>query len=130
MADKKEIKEKIKKIYEVLPKLDDGRCGYRTCGQFARAAAEGRAPCYGCATGGPQVAQKVCEIMGVKIPKEVQAGYFGFPQPGILGGRGMRISRGSGLTTVSPEELKTTVSNLRQQADDIMRRIDKMVSSA
>jgi CO dehydrogenase/acetyl-CoA synthase gamma subunit (corrinoid Fe-S protein) len=130
MADKKEIKEKLKKIYEVLPKLDDGRCGYRTCGQFARAVAEGRAPCYGCATGGPQVTKKVCEVMGVKFP-EVQIGYFRFPYSGVLSGmgRGMRMSRGFELATVSPEELGTTVSNLRQQADDIIQRIEKLAPS-
>jgi len=43
MADEKNIKEKTKKIYEVLPKLDDQRCGYKTCGEFARAVADGRA---------------------------------------------------------------------------------------
>jgi hypothetical protein len=31
MADKEDIKEKTRKIYEVLPKLDDQRCGYKTC---------------------------------------------------------------------------------------------------
>jgi hypothetical protein len=92
MADKKDIKEKTKKIYDVLPKLDDRHCGYRTCGEFARAVAEGKAPCYGCVSGGPQVAGKVCEIMGVKIPEEagLQRGAGRrFYQPGFLGGRGM-----------------------------------------
>ncbi len=69
MSDKEEIKEKTKRIYEVLPQLDDRRCGYKTCGMFARAVAEGKAPCDGCVSGGPDVAAKVCEIMGVKIPE-------------------------------------------------------------
>ena len=69
MADKEEIKEKTKRIYEVLPQLDDRRCGYKTCGIFARAVAEGRALCDGCVSGGPAVAAKICEIMGVKIPE-------------------------------------------------------------
>jgi hypothetical protein len=92
MVDKKDIKEKIKKIYDVLPKLDDQRCGYRTCGEFSRAVAEGKAPCYGCVSGGPQVAAKVCEIMGVKIPEEATTQASpgrGFYRPGLLGGRGM-----------------------------------------
>jgi hypothetical protein len=92
MVDKKDIKEKIKKIYDVLPKLDDQRCGYRTCGEFARAVAEGKAPCYGCVSGGPQVAAKVCEIMGVRVPEEAtsQPGIGrGFCQTGFPGGRGM-----------------------------------------
>lgn len=92
MEDKRDVKEKIKKIYDVLPKLDDQRCGYRTCGEFARAVAEGNAPCYGCVSGGPQVAAKVCEIMGVKVPEEVTAQASpgrGFYQPGFPGGGGM-----------------------------------------
>jgi hypothetical protein len=104
MADKENIKEKIREIYNVLPKVDDRRCGYDTCGQFARAVAEGRAPCYGCVTGGPEVAAKVCEIMGEKVPEQVAArsGYgSGFYSPGFGGsgggmGGGMGMGRGGG----------------------------------
>jgi len=104
MAEKKEnTKDKIKKIYDVLPKLDDRRCGYRTCGEFARAVAEGKAPCYGCVTGGPEVAGKVCEIMGVKAPEPAvsQPGAgAGFYQPWFTAGdgpgRGMGFGRGMG----------------------------------
>jgi len=101
MADKDDIKEKTRKIYEVLPKLDDQRCGYRTCGEFARAVADGRAPCYGCVSGGPEVAAKVCEIMGDRVPEEAIPQFGpspGFYQPGLSGGRdmGTGIGRGSG----------------------------------
>jgi hypothetical protein len=94
MLDKKESKEKTRKIYDVLPKLDDKRWGHRTCGEFARAVVEGKAPCYGCVSGGPQVAARVCEIMGVKIPEEASpqpAAGRRFYQPGFLGGRGMGV---------------------------------------
>jgi hypothetical protein len=108
MSDKKDAKEKIRKIYEVLPKLNDQRCGYKTCGEFAKAVAEGKAPCYGCVSGGPQVAAKVCEIMGVKTPEEATTqaspgrGYY---EPGLFAGRGMggwmgrsfRLGMGRGL---------------------------------
>jgi len=100
MVDKKDIKEKIRKIYEVLPKLDDQRCGYKSCGEFARAVAEGKAPCYGCVSGGPEVATKVCEIMGAKVPQEAIAQFVPSPglyQPGLSGGRGMGRGRGRGL---------------------------------
>ena len=100
MLDKKDIKEKIKKIYEVLPKLDDQRCGYRTCGEFARAVAEGKAPCYGCVSGGPEVAAKVCEIMGVRVPGEAIPHLSpspGLHQPGLSGDRGMGGGMGQGL---------------------------------
>ena len=100
MVDKKDIKEKIRKIYEVLPKLDDQRCGYKSCGEFARAVAEGKAPCYGCVSGGPEVAAKVCEIMRAKVPQEAIAQFAPSPglyQPGLSGGRGMGRGMGQGL---------------------------------
>jgi len=100
MVDKNDIKEKIREIYEVLPKLDDQRCGYRTCGEFARAVAEGKAPCYGCVSGGPEVAAKVCEIMGTKIPEQATPQFGpspGFYQPGLGGGRGVGRGVGRGL---------------------------------
>lgn len=94
MAEKDDIKEKTREIYEVLPHLDDQRCGYKTCGAFARAVAKGEAPCYGCVSGGPDVAARVCEIMGAKVPEGVM------PQsgtgPGLGRGRGMSIGRGRG----------------------------------
>jgi len=99
MIDKKDIKEKIRKIYEILPKLDDQRCGYKSCGEFARAVAEGKAPCYGCVSGGPEVATKVCEIMGAEVPQEAIAQFATSPglyQPGLSGGRGMGRGRGRG----------------------------------
>jgi hypothetical protein len=99
IVDKKDIKEKIKKIYAVLPKLDDQRCGYKSCGQFARAVAEGKAPCYGCVSGGREVAAKVCEIMGARIPQEAIPQFgpsLGFYQPRLGGGRGMGRGMGRG----------------------------------
>jgi hypothetical protein len=100
MEDKKDIKEKTKKIYEVLPKLDDQRCGYKTCGQFARAVAEGKAPCYGCVSGGPEVAAKVCDIMGARVPEEAIPPFGqspGFYPPGLRGDRGIGRGMGRGV---------------------------------
>lgn len=102
MAEKKDIKEKTKKIYDVLPKLDDQRCGYRSCGEFARAVAEGKAACYGCVSGGSEVTAKVCEIMGAKVPQEAIAQFGPSPglcQPGLGGGSGMNrgLGRGRGI---------------------------------
>jgi hypothetical protein len=100
MTNKEDSRQKIRKIYEVLPKLDDRRCGYRTCGEFARAVAEGRAPCYGCVSGGPEVAAKVCEIMGARIPENVASQFSPSPgpyQPGSGGDRGMGRGIGQGL---------------------------------
>jgi hypothetical protein len=100
MVDRKDIKEKIKKIYEVLPKLDDQRCGYKSCGEFARAVAEGKAPCYGCVSGGPEVAAEVCEIMGARVPEEAIPQFApspGFYQSGLGGGKGKGRGMGRGL---------------------------------
>jgi len=100
MVDKKDIKEKVRKIYEVLPKLDDQRCGYKSCGEFARAVAEGKAPYYGCVSGGPEVAAKVCEIIGARVPEQAIAQFAPSPglyQPGLSGGRGMGRGMGQGL---------------------------------
>jgi hypothetical protein len=107
MAEKEGVKEKMKKIYDTLPKLDDQRCGYRTCGEFARAVAAEKAPCYGCVSGGPEVAARVCEIMGAKVPQDaiVQFAPSAGPyQPSLSGGwvrgrrsrPGLRRGRGHG----------------------------------
>ena len=100
MVDKKDVKEKTREIYEVLPKLDDQRCGYNTCGEFSRAVADGKAPCYGCVSGGPEVAAKVCKIMGARVPEQATPQFGsspGFYQPGLSGGRGMGRGIGRGL---------------------------------
>jgi hypothetical protein len=100
MVDKKDLKEKIREIYEILPKLDDQRCGYRTCGEFAGAVAEGKAPCSGCVSGGSWVAAKVCEIMGARVPEEAIPQFNpspGFYQPGSGGGRSIGRVVGRGL---------------------------------
>ena len=100
MIDKKDIKEKIRKIYEVLPKLDDQRCRYKSCGEFARAVAEGKAPCYGCVSGGAEMAAKVCEIMGARVPEEAISQFgtgLGFFQPELSGGSGMVRGIGQGF---------------------------------
>ena len=100
MVDKEDIKEKTRKIYEVLPKLDDQRCGYKTCGEFARAVADGKAPCYECVSGGPEVAAKVCEIMGARVPEQAVPQFgpsSGFYQPGLSGGSSIGRGMGRGL---------------------------------
>jgi len=93
----KDLKEKIKKIYQVLPKLDDRRCGYRTCGEFAKSVARGEAPCDGCVTGGYETARKVCAIMGEKVENKekyeskYKTGHEAFAGiPRRAGGRGRR----------------------------------------
>ncbi len=82
---------KVKNIYEALPKLDDQKCGFETCWEFAEAVVEGRAPCYGCVTGGPEVAARVCELMKVSIPEEQIQG-----MPHCLGKGYVQVYTGNG----------------------------------
>lgn len=98
MPNRGDVKEKTKKMVKVLPELNCGKCGFDNCGKFAKAVAEERAPCYGCVSGGPSVANKVCEIMGARVPgiAKTPADYHEFPQPGIAGGK-MNRGRGRGL---------------------------------
>ena len=98
MTDRSQIKQHVREIYAVLPQLNDQHCGYKTCGEFARAVAEGRAPCYGCVSGGPAVAARVCQIMGEKVPEKAQTeiAYAEFRQsilPGVRFGEGRGMGR-------------------------------------
>ncbi|TET42130.1 MAG: hypothetical protein E3J66_04175 [Dehalococcoidia bacterium] len=105
-------KEKIREIYEVLPKLDCGLCGYGNCGQFARAVTEGKASPFGCRQN-PWVGYRIAEIMGVKAPA------FGYRyeayQP-VFARRG---------APVSPASLRKEVEGLSRRVDDILTRIEK-----
>jgi len=60
-------KEKIRQIYEALPKVNCGLCGFGSCGRFARAVAEGRASPFGCRQN-PWSGYKISEIIGIKLP--------------------------------------------------------------
>jgi Na+-translocating ferredoxin:NAD+ oxidoreductase RNF subunit RnfB len=58
-------KEKIRKIYDALPKMDCGLCGFESCGKFARAVAEGRASAFGCRQD-PWAGYTISEIVGLQ----------------------------------------------------------------
>jgi Na+-translocating ferredoxin:NAD+ oxidoreductase RNF subunit RnfB len=107
-ANKKEIRE----IYEALPKLNCGFCGYGNCGQFARAVAEGRASPFGCREN-PWSGYKISEIVGMKVPAQ---SFYGF-QPAFASGLGI---------TSSPEALAEEVRGLSRRVDDILARIQEL----
>jgi Na+-translocating ferredoxin:NAD+ oxidoreductase RNF subunit RnfB len=68
-----ENKGRIWQIYQALPKLDCGRCRYESCGKYARALAEGRAPADLCVAGGAPVAFKIRIIMEAgALPREMR----------------------------------------------------------
>jgi Na+-translocating ferredoxin:NAD+ oxidoreductase RNF subunit RnfB len=61
------FREKTRDIYEALPKLKCGLCGCGSCGQFARAVAERRAPPFACQQN-PWSSYRISQIIGVKLP--------------------------------------------------------------
>lgn len=107
-------KEKIRKIYESLPKLNCGLCGYDNCGQFARAVVEGRTSPFGCRQN-PWIGYRLSEIIGVKVP----AYAYGF-QPAFVSR--LRASP----STRNLNALREEVKGLSQSLDDILTRIEKL----
>jgi len=104
-------KEKIREIYEVLPKLNCGFCGFGSCGQFARAVAEGRASPFGCRQN-PWSGYKISEIIGAQVP----AYSYGY-QPAFVSRPGV---------SPSDKALKEEVQGLSQSVDDMLARIEKL----
>lgn len=62
-----EVDKKEEKVLEVLPGNNCGACGYPGCSGLAAAIAKGEAPADTCPVGGPAVAKKVADIMGVEV---------------------------------------------------------------
>ena len=104
-------KEKIRQIYEALPKLNCGLCGFGNCGQFARAVVEGRASPFGCKQN-PWSGYKISEIMGVKVPVYSHGFQPTFFSP-------LRVSP-------SPKALREEVRGLFRNVDDILARIETL----
>jgi len=104
-------KEKIREIYQVLPKLNCGFCGFKTCGQFARAVAEGRASPFSCRQN-PWSGYRISEIIGTKVPA------YGYRfQPAFLSPLGV---------SPSPQALREQVRTLSQNVENILGRIEKL----
>ncbi|SHE62329.1 electron transport complex, RnfABCDGE type, B subunit [Caldanaerobius fijiensis DSM 17918] len=67
---KVEVDQREAQIREVLPGANCGACGYPGCDAFASAVNQGKAPVDGCKAGGPTVAEKLGQILGVQIDHE------------------------------------------------------------
>jgi len=61
------VDPKVQAIQDVLSGGNCGGCGYAGCAAFAAAVVKGEAPANGCIAGGPTVAAKVGEILGVSV---------------------------------------------------------------
>lgn len=107
-------KEKIKRIYETLPQLNCGLCGFEGCGQFAMAVAEGRASPFGCRQN-PWIGYEVSDIIGLRTP------FSGYPnrfyQPSLMSGPGL---------SPSLESLGKEVRGLLSRMESILDRIDTL----
>ncbi len=71
-----EVDEKELKVRELLPGNNCGGCGYPGCDGLATAIASGSAKVNSCPVGGINVANKISEVMGVKLEeKEKQVAF-------------------------------------------------------
>ena len=61
------VDPKIEATEEALPGANCGGCGYPGCSANAVAIVEGKSPPSSCVAAGPETAEKIAEIMGVKI---------------------------------------------------------------
>ena len=104
-------KEKIKEIYEILPKLNCGFCGFSSCGQFARAVVEGKASPFGCKQN-PRLGYRIGEIIEGKVP----AHNYGHQSAPVSGP----------AVSSTPQALRQEVGALSQDVDDILARIENL----
>lgn len=99
-------KEKIKRIYETLPKMNCGLCGFESCAKFARAVAEGKASPFVCRQD-PWAGYAISRITGTNIPGELAS----VPGPGF---------------SSSWEALGQDIERLSNKVDHILARIEKL----
>lgn len=107
-------KDKLKQIYDVLPQLNCGLCGYGNCGQFAKAVVEGRASPFGCRQN-PWTGYEILDITGLRTPI---SGYpTRFYQPSFVSRPGLSFSL---------ELLGREVRGLSKRMESILERIEKL----
>jgi Na+-translocating ferredoxin:NAD+ oxidoreductase RNF subunit RnfB len=101
-------KDKIKQIYEMLPQLNCGLCGFEGCGQFAKAVTEGRASPFGCRQD-PWAGYRISEIMGIRAPLFNYRTVFGKP--------------------VYPQRTlhHASIGSLRAEIDELSKRIEGII---
>ena len=65
-----DVDPRVEEVYEALPHIDCGACGYPGCAGYAAAVVEGKAEADLCVPGGPQTAQAVGAVMGIEVAAE------------------------------------------------------------
>ncbi len=85
-----QVDPKVQAIQDVLSGGNCGGCGYAGCAAFAAAVASGEAPANGCVAGGPSVAAKVGEILGVSVSAQKKVTVLA-----CKGTTGCAVSRGT-----------------------------------
>lgn len=58
---------RVEQVYDALPHIDCGACGYPGCSAYAAAVVKGEAAVDLCVPGGADTAQAVAQIMGVEV---------------------------------------------------------------
>jgi hypothetical protein len=99
-------RDRIRRIYEALPKVNCGLCGFESCAKFARAVEEGEASLFGCRQD-PWAGYTISRITGTNIPWE----FASVPGPGF---------------SSSWEALGQDIQRLSNKVDDILARIEKL----
>jgi len=64
---------RVDAVYEALPHIDCGACGFPGCAAFAAAVVKGTAPLDGCVPGGGTTARALAALMGGKLASTRQA---------------------------------------------------------
>jgi len=108
-------KDKIKHIYETLPHLNCGLCGFEGCGQFARAVAEGRASPFGCRQD-PGAGYRISQIMWERVPT---MGFTHTFRQGLFTPRAR--------PPASLRSLRAEVDELSKRIEGILERMDSII---
>jgi Na+-translocating ferredoxin:NAD+ oxidoreductase RNF subunit RnfB len=107
-------KDNIRKIYELLPHINCGLCGYGNCWKFAKAVAEGNASPFSCRQN-PWIGYDISEIIGLQVPA------FGYQQRSYQNFSGPRLGPISSF-----ELLKKEVEESSKRIEGILNRIDNL----
>ncbi len=67
-----ERSEEYAPLLELLPGANCSGCGFAGCGQLAEALLAGKAEPDACPVGGPEVAQKVADLLGIQLTKNTR----------------------------------------------------------